>query len=205
MQPQPPQDPPQYPYPGPPPAPKPGMKTWQVLTAIGIGSFLGVVLVCGGSIAITTAYFQQQFTAFNQAMSGNIGIPNLTYTMQAPPDVIEGQPFEIQLTLENTGPSPMTLYSLDDYSGLTLIRSDPPWQSMSGGEMIYQLTLPPNQLQTIKITASSNMLGSQQINIDAHADSAMMNWAEAYAIINVKPPPAQPSTSVTDDPPQPLP
>ncbi|MEO0513749.1 MAG: hypothetical protein AAF086_00455 [Planctomycetota bacterium] len=156
-----------------------------MLTAIGLGSFLGVVVVCGGGVALTMLFFQQQIASFNSIISGNYGtIPNLNYTMQLPPTAVEGQPFEIELTLENTGTSPITLHSLDDYSGLTLIQSDPPWQSLSGGEMMYQLPLPPGQVVTVKVTAQTDMLGSQTINIDAHADGGM-SWAEAYGTINV--------------------
>lgn len=163
---------------------KSGVKTWQVLTAIGIGTFVGVVVVCGGGVALMAVYFQQQMTSFNSMMAGNFSVPNLSYTMQAPPTAVAGQPFEIELTLENTGSTPIKINSLDDYSGLTLIQSDPPWQSESGGVMDYQLTIPPNQTQTVKLTAQTDATGIQTLNIDAQTDMA---FTEAYGSIDVSP------------------
>lgn len=172
-------------YPG--ESPKRGLQTWQVLTAIALGSFLGVVVVCGGGGALTMLFFQQQITSFNNIVSGNYGtIPNLSYSMQVPANAVEGQPFEIELTLDNTGTSPMTLYSLNDYSGLTLIQCDPPWQSRNGSEMLYQLPLPPGQPVTLKVTAQANGSGTQSLNIDAYTDGGL-SWAEAYGTIIVTP------------------
>ncbi len=205
MQPYPPKHHPSEPL----PPPRTGLKAWQVLTAIGIGSFVGVIVVCGGGVALTMVFFQQQISSFNSLVSGNFGtIPNLNYTMQLPPSALEGQPFDIELTLENTGTSAMTLYSLNDYSGLTLLQSDPPWQRLSGGEMMYQFPLPPGQTVAVKVTAQTDMVGSQSINIDAHTDGMGMSWAEAYGTINVvaatvpAPTPATPeSPAVTVTPP----
>lgn len=183
--------------------PMSGMKTWQVLTAIGIGAFAGVVVVCGGGVALMMVFFQQQINSFNGMMSGNFTVPNLNYTMQVPPDVVEGQPFEIELTLENTGTSPMTLYSLEDYSALTLIQSDPPWQSESDGVMVYQMTLDPGQPQTIKVTARTDMVGFQTLNIDATTDASGMSFTEAYATINVAPaPPEAPDAPESQESPE---
>lgn len=183
-------NPPPYqdPY-APTPPTKQGVKPWQVLTVIGIGSFLGAALVCGGAVALVMTSFQQQFNHFASIASGNTDIPNLVYTMQAPSSVTQNQPFEIELTLENTGSTPMTIHSLNDYSGvLTLLSSDPPWQSVSGSEMVFQLTLDPNQPQIIKLNAQAGVLGDNYLNIDANQDMGGMIYSEAFATISVQAP-----------------
>ncbi|MEM1109449.1 MAG: hypothetical protein AAGH99_12255 [Planctomycetota bacterium] len=186
---------PGYPSPAPAVPTASRVKTWQVLTAIGLGSFLGVVVVCGGGVALTMIYMQQQISSFSNIFTGGFGIvPNLTYTVVAPPNATQNQPFDIELTFENTGTTPMTLYSLQDYSGLTLLRSDPPWQSKNYDEMVYQITLQPNQPQVIKLTLESSIPGTQYLNFDANMDASGLTFAEGYATVTVNPSPTPPTT-----------
>ncbi|MEO1235969.1 MAG: hypothetical protein AAFX76_04195 [Planctomycetota bacterium] len=185
---------------------KPGLQTWQVLTAIGVGSFLGVVVVCGGGLAMTGWFIQQQLswaaglgTSYSGGSGFSAGVPDLRYDMNLPARVQQGVPFEVELTLENTGTTPMTLHSVYDYSGLSLMASDPPWSQYSHDEAVYGMTIDPGQTRTVKITAISHALGSQSINFDAYMDASGTRFAEAYGNLIVDPPPPPPPPSASPD------
>ena len=171
-----------------------GLKAWMVLTAIGIGSFLGVAVACGGGVAVLGYYMQQGVSNLNYMSSGGLGstVPNLNYTMNLPGNATAGQPFDIELTLENTGTSPVDLYSLQDYFGLQITASDPPWQSEQGDELIYNMTLQPSQPQVIKLTAETSNTGYHTLNIDANMDPSGFPYAEAYGSIQIDPAPTTP-------------
>ena len=175
-----------------PSSPPSRVKPWQVLTAIALGAFVGCIVVCGGGMILAGVYFKDMIQN-NPAFSGGYNFPttvaNLSYFMSAPSTVQQGQPFEIELTLENHDTAPQTLHSLQNYSSLNITQSDPPWQSQQSDEFVYQMTLPPGQVQTIKLTAEAQWTGYESINIDAHLDLMGNSYAEAYHDLQVDPAP----------------
>lgn len=176
---------------------RPSVPIWPLILASAGGAFVGVVLL-GGFMLVAIAGLVQSGALYDlldfAQYSGYASSPvNLNYNMQTPGVVQQGVPFEIELTLENTDTVPQTLHSLQDYSGLQFIQSDPPWQSLQGSEMIYQMTLQPGQVQTVKLTATTSTLRYQSINIDANLDGMGYQFVEAYGQLQVNP--QQPNTS----------
>lgn len=174
------------------------MKPWQILIAIGIGSFLGIVVVCGGLGAWFVINVNRQMNTgggmFNNGMYGpGFATPvGITYTLTGPAQATQGERFTLVCTIENTLTTPQALHSLQNYSGLTIHSVDPPPQTVPGDwtMLIFNTPLPPNQPQTFHLECSSEMIATQEVNIDANINDPG-TYIEAWHTIQILPPAAE--------------
>ena len=164
------------------------MKPWQIITAIGIGSFLGVVVVCGGVGTWFVITVNRQMSAINPMINGGSltpTVPGITYTMSMPEQSVQGERFTITCTVVNTLSTTQTLHSLQNYSSLRIHAADPAPQSDGGGPMlVYNTVLPPNQPQTFLLEASSDTTGWVEVNIDANIGGPT-NLVEGWQTIEI--------------------
>lgn len=150
------------------------MKPWQILVAIGIGAFVGVVVVCGG-LGFWIA--RETLVPLQAAMTP--GSPGISYQLNGPAQVQVGRPFTLEATITNSGATAQTLHSLENYSGLTIHSSTPAWQNRQGSLMTYQLSIPAGGQQIIRLEVEASTDGPHFANIDANINN-YMNYVEGW-------------------------
>ncbi|MEX0655650.1 MAG: hypothetical protein WD534_05030 [Phycisphaeraceae bacterium] len=160
------------------------MKTGWILAAIGIGAFLGVVVVCGGLGAgflyLVSEEMEQQRGQFGVAHGGfQSSHANVDYTLTGPDEVRVGEPATFIVEVTNTSTSEHhSLYSLDLYTELVdqgaVDASPSPKQDNPGSsyaELVYELDLPPGATEQVEVTFHPSQAGQYNVNIDACIDT----------------------------------
>ena len=165
------------------------MKPWAILLAIGIGSFLAVLLVCGGMGAGFMYLVYQE--AQSQSLYGGgayagASVPGINYHLQGPTRVVAGEAFTLEAVVENTGTSVQTLHSLVNYSRLNVLNTTPAFQQRQGNDFSFNLPLQPGQQETIQIEAVATTPGWDSVNFDVHINSSG-NYVEAFHSLEVLP------------------
>lgn len=169
------------------------MKTWQVLTAIGVGSFLAVLLVCGGMATWMGIVMQQSLNAAQQGFANMqpgayATVPGITYSLQGPHEAIVNQPFTLEAIVENNSSQVQTIHSIDSYSSLRILSSQPAWQNRQNDTYVFNLDVQPGQMQIIRFEVEPVSVGYEDVNLDANINSPT-NFTEAYHGLDVKPAP----------------
>lgn len=170
------------------------MKTWQVLVAIAVGSFIGVVVVCGGLGAWIVIISQQQMQSMMQGMGAPLDI---SYHLRGPSEVAAGQRFTLEAVVENTGSSPRTLTGLENYSDLIVHASTPAYQNRQGSTYTYQLSIPPGGTQVVQLEVEAATPGPQTVNFDAYFDNDF-TFIEGFHSLDVMPQGAAPTAPPPD-------
>jgi hypothetical protein len=168
------------------------MKNGWIIAAIGIGAFLGVVLVCGGLGAAFLWMVRDEFQ--------NIGVftpvTGIDYTLSGPDSVNAGETATFVIEVTNTSTTDdRVLYSIDLYTELVgqgpvaAVPAGRPFYADEGdtyAELIYQLPLPPGATERIEVQFTPNQPGRYEVNIDVCIDTAF-SFIERFHTLIVRP------------------
>ena len=167
-----------------------------ILIAIGVGSFLGVVVVCGGAAAMVGLAWNEMMQQMMLAGGGGGYVVNANHTMTAPSQVTAGQPFTVDVTAHNTDPyAAKQLYSVEIYSdlaqngGLKSVTPQPVSQTDTGYsvQLVFEHDVPSNTQFDIQLEFEApQQTQLYPLNIDTNwGQQGLDGYVEQYQDVDV--------------------
>lgn len=174
-----------------PPRSTPAM---PVLLAIGAGSFLAVLLVCGGMGA---GFMWLAFEEMQGGYYGGMGYApptDIRYDMRMPATAKVGEAFEIELEVENTANHEQQLHSFEFYTDLvnsiTITDSTPNFTHQERHpdnlRLDYRVGIPAGTTMLFRLEVLPSQPGHFNVNIDANIND-QWNFVEQWGSIQIEP------------------